>query len=163
MSVLTPIHRAACWGVETARLDGTRTSPQLLFYVVRLLWALGDHSPGLLHSSLHMRTLAPGRGRVGGHLVLPRGHLLVVARGCLEPLQRLVEAGPGLDGAVVTGAVGGRDLCLGVVGHVWHVAGPRPGRRVHLPVGGEGVTGGGGAVVVAAGLVAKNEASFSTW
>ena len=37
MSVLTPILRAACWGVETARLDGTRTSPQLLFYVVRLL------------------------------------------------------------------------------------------------------------------------------
>ena len=62
-----------------------------------------------------MRTLTAG---CGGHLVLPRGHLLVVARGCLEPLQRLVEAWPGLDGAVVTGAVGRRNLCLGVVGHV---------------------------------------------
>ena len=45
-------------------------------------------------------------------------------------------------------------------GGVGHVA-TRPGAGVRSSVGGEAGAGGGRAVVVAAGLVAKNEASFS--
>ena len=109
-----------------------------------------------------MRTLAPGRGGVGGHLVLPRGHLLVVARGCLEPLQRLVEAGPGLDGAVVAGAVRGVEVGLAVVGEVGAVRGG--GGAVDLPavgavVGGAG--GAGGTVVVTRGFVPRTEKTTS--
>ena len=63
-----------------------------------------------------MRTLTTSG--CGGHLVLPRGHLLVVAGGCFEPLQRLVEAGPGLDGAVVPRSVSWVELSLTVVGEV---------------------------------------------
>ena len=90
-----------------------------------------------------MRTLAPRRRGVGGHLVLPRGHLLVVARGCLEPLQRLVEAGPGLYGAVVAGAVSWVEVSFTVVGEVGPVV--RRGGAIDLPAVGAVVVGAGGA------------------
>ena len=80
-----------------------------------------------------------------------------MARGCLESLEALIEAGPGLDAAVITGAVRcwRRDLRLGVIGGgVGHVA-TRAGAGVRSSVGGEAGAGGGRAVVVAAGLVTK--------
>ena len=127
-----------------------------LFNMVGFLWALGDHCPCLLHASLNMRTLTAG---CGGHLVLPRGHLLVVTGGCFEPLQRLVKTGSGLDGAVVAWTIGGGDLRLTVVGHVArHVATWMSGGwRVNLSVGGEGVARRRSAVVVSTGLITKNK------
>ena len=131
--------------------------------MVGFLWALGYHCPCLFHASLYMRTLTTSG--CGGHLVLPRGHLLVVAGGCFEPLQRLVEAGPGLDGTIIAGPISGGDLCLTVVGHVaWHVATWLAGGwRVHLSVGGEGVARGWGAVVVSTGFITIKTKILKYW
>ena len=74
--------------------------------MVRLLGALGDHCPRLLHPPLDVRAVGGvGSSSPGRHLVLPRGHLGVMTRGGFESLQGLVEAWPRLYGAVVAGSV----------------------------------------------------------
>jgi len=92
-------------------------------------------------------------------LVFPRGHLGVLTGGRLESLQGLVEAGPGLYGAVVAGAVGWVVVSFTVVGEVGPVG--RGGAGVHLPAVGAVVVawagGAGGTVVVTRGFVPKTQ------
>ena len=114
--------------------------------MIRLLRISSDHCPLLLDRPRHIgrrlsRSTAARRVRGGEHLV--SGLLLLREGGGAgataavrvgsrrsEPLQRLIEAGSGLDGALVPGAsVGGEVALLGEA-------------RVHVPGG--GATGGGG-------------------
>ena len=122
--------------------------------MVRLLWALSDHRPRLLHPPLDVRAVRASSP--GGDLVLPGGHLGILTRGRLEPLQRFIKARASLDGAVVSGAVGWVEFSFTVV---W-VVGPVRGGLARLARGGgvhlsEGavVVRTGGAVVVTRGLV----------
>ena len=88
-------------------------------------------------------------------MVFPGGHLGVLTGGCLESLQGLVEAGPGLYGAVVARAISWVEVSFTVVGEVGPVRG---GGAVHLPTVGAVVVGAGGAggtVVVTRGFVPK--------
>ena len=122
--------------------------------VVRLLWALSDHSPGLLHPPLDVP---------GGDLVFPRGHLGVLTGGRLESLQGLVEAGPGLYGAVVARAISWVEVSFTVVGEVGPVV--RRGGAIDLPAVGAvvvGAGGAGGAVVVTRGFVPKTQSKIRT-
>ena len=131
--------------------------------MVWFLRALSNHCPRLFNSSLNRGTLTLTRRR---HLILPRGHLLIVSRGCLESLEALIEAGSGLYRTVITRGWCGGDFRFTVVGHVGHVTGSVPatwlieGGRVNLSVWGEGVTRRGGAVVIATGLITEKRKIF---
>ena len=87
--------------------------------MVRLLGALGDHCPRLLHPFLDG---APAAGRRHFDAVLPAGHLGVVALGGLEPLQALGEGGAGLDGGFGRGQGAGLVVQETAVGRVVVVA-----------------------------------------
>ena len=119
---------------------------RLLFNVIWFLWALSNHSPCLLYSSLNVWTLT---SRCGwwGHLTLPWGHLLILARGCFESLKRFIEAWSSLDGTIITRAVGRSYFCFTVVGQVTWLTG------INLSVGSECASWWWSTVIIAARFI----------
>ena len=122
----------------------------MLFNVIWFLWALSNHCPSLLHPSLDMWTLTSRRGW-GGHLTLPRGHLLVLAWGCFESLKRFVETGSSLNGTIITGAIGRSYFSFTVVRKVTWLTG------VNLTIGSECASRRWSTVIITTWLIPRKE------